>query len=91
MTAFVVDDVAAANESGRRDARLSFARDGEGPCWYVPEMPRLAAVGFDEGFLDGALERAGLKINLKSLGAWRGVSAEHYQDIFVAERRGSGP
>ncbi len=91
MTAFVVDDVAAANESGRRDARLSFARDGEGPCWYVPEMPRLAAVGFDEGFLDGALERAGLKINLKSLGAWRGVAAEHYQDIFVAERRGEWP
>ncbi|RVN77399.1 class I SAM-dependent methyltransferase, partial [Sinorhizobium meliloti] len=34
--------------------------------------------------------RAGLAITLKALGAWRGKEAEHYQDIFVAERRGGG-
>lgn len=85
MTAFVLDRIAVANEAGRRDARLAFARDGDGPCWFVPDLPPLAAVGFDDGFLDGALERAGLTIALRSLGSWRGEPADHYQDIFVAE------
>ncbi|MCA1449861.1 methyltransferase domain-containing protein [Ensifer sp. IC3342] len=89
MTAFVVDSVAAANETGRRDPRLSFQRDGDGPCWFVPDLPRLAAVGFDDGFLDGALGRAGLAAVTKSLGSWRGQAADHYQDVFVAEQRGS--
>jgi hypothetical protein len=53
-------------------------------------MPRLAAVGFDDGFLDNALERAGLRLVRKSLGHWRGLEADHYQDIHVAERRGDG-
>ncbi|MDK1491814.1 class I SAM-dependent methyltransferase [Sinorhizobium sp. 7-81] len=90
MTAFVVDPVAAANETGRRDPRLAFQRDGDGPCWFVPDLPRLAAVGFDDGFLDGALARAGLFTALKSLGSWRGQAANHYQDVFVAERTGGG-
>ena len=90
MTAFVVDPIAAANETGRRDPRLSFARDGDGPCWYVPDLPRLAAVGFDDGFLDAALDRAGLAIVMKSFGSWRGQAANHYQDVFVAERREGG-
>lgn len=89
MTAFVVDGIAAANASGRRDPRLGFARDGDGPCWHVPEMPPLAAVGFDDGFLDQALEKAGLVVSLKSLGHWRGQDADHYQDLYVAECRGA--
>ena len=89
MTAFVVDDIAAANASGRRDARLAFARDGDGPCWFVPDLPPLAAVGFDDGFLDQALEKAGLVIALKSFGHWRGQDAAHYQDLYVAECRGA--
>lgn len=89
MTAFVVDTTAAANASGKRDARLGFVRDGDGPCWFVPDMPPLAAVGFDEGFLDQSLEKAGLAIALKSLGHWRGQNAEHYQDLYVAECRGA--
>lgn len=88
MTAFVVDKMAAANENGRRDPRLAFIRSGDGPCWFVPGLPPLAAVGFDDGFLDRALERAGFKTALKSLGHWRGQDAGHYQDAFVAERRG---
>ncbi|WP_414650622.1 class I SAM-dependent methyltransferase [Ensifer sp.] len=90
MTAFVVDQVAARNESGARDARLAFNRSGDGPCWFVPGLPPLAAVGFDDGFLDRALERAGFMTVLKSLGHWRGQAAGHYQDVFVAERRGAG-
>ncbi len=89
MTAFVVDEIAAANASGRRDPRLGFVRDGDGPCWHVPEMPPLAAVGFDDGFLDQALEKAGLVVSLKSLGHWRGQDADHYQDLYVAECRGA--
>ncbi|APG93949.1 class I SAM-dependent methyltransferase [Sinorhizobium americanum] len=90
MTAFVVDQVAAANEGGRRDPRLAFERHGDGPCWFVPDLPPLAAVGFDDGFLDRALERAGLATVLISLGHWRGQAADHYQDVFVAECRGGG-
>lgn len=89
MTAFVVDRVAAENMSGRRDPRLAFVRDGNGPCWFVPDMPPLAAVGFDDGFLDQALEKAGLAVAFKSLGHWRGQDANHYQDVYVAESRGA--
>jgi ubiquinone/menaquinone biosynthesis C-methylase UbiE len=89
MTAFVVDRTAAANAAGRRDPRLGFVRDGSGPCWFVPDMPPLAAVGFDDDFLDHALEKTGLVIAIKSLGHWRGQDADHYQDFYVAERRGA--
>ena len=89
MTAFVVDGIAAANASGRRDSRLGFVREGDGPCWHVPDLPPLAAVGFDDGFLDQALEKAGLVVTMKSLGHWRGQDANHYQDLYVAECRGA--
>ena len=85
----LVDRVAAKNENGRRDPRLGFNRSGDGPCWFVPGLPPLAAVGFDDGFLDRALERAGFSTILKSLGHWRGQDAGHYQDVFIAERRGA--
>ncbi|MBD9373733.1 class I SAM-dependent methyltransferase [Rhizobium sp. ARZ01] len=88
MTAFVVDRIAAANENGRRDPRLAFRRYGESPCWFVPNQPPLAAIGFEDGFLDKALGRAGLSLALKSLGHWRGTKAGHHQDFIVAKRRG---
>ena len=90
MTAFVVDKVAQENVSNKRDARLGFQRYDEGPCWFVPELPPLAAVGFDDGFLDRALTGAGLTTITKSFGHWRGVSSDHYQDLFVAEKDGNG-
>lgn len=89
MTAFIVDDVARQNPTGRRDPRLGFARAGQGPCWFVPNQPPLAAVGFDDGFLEGAFDRTGLAVVLKSLGHWRAPGGTHYQDILVGERRGS--
>lgn len=88
MTAFVVDSAAEKNETGKRDARLAFQRYRDSPCWLVPELPPLAAIGFDDGFLDKVLERSGLAIQHKSPGHWRGQEAEHYQDVFIAERRG---
>ena len=89
MTAFVVDRIAAVNEQGRRDPRLAFRRYGESPCWFVPNQPPLSAVGFEDGFLDKALERAGLSVALKSLGHWRGTGAGHHQDFIIAKRRGT--
>lgn len=84
VTAFVVDKTASENPFKKRDARLGFQRYDEGPCWFVPELPPLAAVGFDDGFLDDALQRAGLTVLSKTLGHWRGIPADHYQDIFIA-------
>lgn len=89
MTAFVVDDIAARDRTGKRDKRLGFERGGSGPCWFVPELPPLAAVGFENGFLDRALAGAGLTIALKSFGHWRGVESDHYQDLFIATRGGA--
>ncbi len=86
MTAFVVDDIAARDRHGKRDRRLAFERHGDGPCWFVPDLPPLAAVGFESGFLDRALAGVGLMLETKSLGHWRGVDADHYQDIFIASR-----
>lgn len=88
MTAFVVDKTAQENAFNKRDARLGFQRYDQGPCWFVPELPPLAAVGFDDGFLDNALTRAGLSITTKSFGHWRGISSDHYQDLFIAECKG---
>ncbi|ATU94702.1 class I SAM-dependent methyltransferase [Phyllobacterium zundukense] len=88
MTSFVVDQSAQENPFNKRDARLGFQRYDEGPCWFVPELPPLAAVGFDDGFLDNALTHAGLSITTKSFGHWRGVPADHYQDLFIAECKG---
>lgn len=87
LTAFIVDKTAQENTSNKRDARLGFQRAGNGPCWFVPEMPPLAAVGYEDGFLDRVLTSAGLRILSKSLGHWRGVPSNHYQDVFVAEYR----
>ncbi len=89
MTAFVVDDIAARNRTGKRDARLNFEKSGDGPCWFVQDLPPLAAVGFENGFLDRAIAGAGLTLKLKSFGHWRGVASDHYQDIFIASRGGA--
>ncbi|MEP9375614.1 class I SAM-dependent methyltransferase [Aquabacter sp. CN5-332] len=86
LTAFVVD--ASALDGQGRDPRLGFERAGEGPCWHADKDAPLAAVGFDDGFIDGLLLDAGFRIERKSLGHWRGRSAAHYQDVFVAVRSG---
>jgi len=89
VTAFVIDETALLDKTGR-DARLDFQRAGQGPSWYVEGQHPLAAVAFDDGFIDHALDTAGLAVRTKSLGAWRGRAAAHYQDIIIAEKQGSG-
>jgi SAM-dependent methyltransferase len=89
MTAFIVDKVARENASQKRDPRLAFERYDDGPCWFVPELPPLAAVGFDDGFIDRARTGAGLVTTTKSFGHWRGTPSDHYQDLFIAEYDGA--
>ncbi|MGU3495974.1 class I SAM-dependent methyltransferase [Xanthobacteraceae bacterium A53D] len=86
LTAFVLDKTALTTDG--RDARLGFERAGEGPCWFANQKAPLAAVGFDDGFIDDLLRKSDFDIELKSLGHWRGTQAGHYQDVFVAIKRG---
>lgn len=85
MSAFIV----TPGDSERDGARPRFVR-GEAPgTWEAdPEAP-LAAIGFDAGLVEGAVEAAGLNLQRVGLGHWRGGSdAPHYQDIIVAVQPG---
>lgn len=86
VTAFVLDET-AKSALPQRDPRLAFKREGEGPAWLVDRTAPLGAVGFDDGFFERLIQRAGLSLCLKSLGHWRGQAAAHYQDILVAEKK----
>lgn len=71
--------------------RIRFQRAGAGPAWYGNAQAPLAAVAFDDGFLDRALNAAGFEIALKKLGHWRGqTGSQHYQDMFVAVKTSRG-
>jgi SAM-dependent methyltransferase len=73
------------------DRRVEFVRSGDGPAWYANKDAPLAAVAFDDGFLDAALKTAGFEIALKRLGHWRGrAGGQHYQDFFVAVKTSRG-
>jgi len=90
LSAFVVepDQEQASNDV---DARLEFQRMGDGPAWHAYETSPLAAVAFDDGFIDDALQATGFEIALKKLGHWRGETGSgHYQDIFVAVKSARG-
>jgi len=87
VSAFVI-----APEQGR-DAtpRVVFHRACDGPAWHANARAPLAAVAFDDGFLDDALQAAGFEVALKRFGHWRGGSgAQHYQDFFVAVKMSRG-
>jgi len=65
--------------------RIQFHRTPEGPSWHADANAPLAAVAFDDGFLDTTLHATGFDIALKKLGHWRGqTGSQHYQDFFVA-------
>lgn len=71
--------------------RIQFQRHGEGPAWYADAQAPLAAVAFDDGFLDTCLQITGFDIALKKLGHWRGqTGSRHYQDFFVAVKSERG-
>ncbi|MEO0976121.1 MAG: class I SAM-dependent methyltransferase [Pseudomonadota bacterium] len=71
--------------------RIRFHRTAEGPSWHADAKAPLAAVAFDDGFLDTTLHAAGFDIALKKLGHWRGqTGSQHYQDFFVAVKSSRG-
>lgn len=71
--------------------RITFHRAGKGPGWYMDANAPLAAVAFDDGFLDAVLKAAGFQIAVKQLGHWRGATGrQHYQDLFVAVKTAKG-
>ena len=70
-----------------RDARLKAFEKADGqPCWHLRGENPMAAVGFEDAFLDDALTTAGFDIHTKSFGAWRGKAAAHYQDFLIARK-----
>ncbi len=87
LSAFVI----APNAAPQGTPRVVFHRAGKGPAWYANAQAPMAAVAFDDGFLDDALQEAGFEIGLKQLGHWRGqTGAKHYQDFFVAVKSTRG-
>lgn len=88
LTAFVMEKDGRAN--GMPAARLKFKRAG-GVEWHAIETSPLSAVGFDDGFIETTFMDAGFTLRRRLLGNWRGGSPDnHFQDIFVFERRRAG-
>ncbi|WP_375449414.1 class I SAM-dependent methyltransferase [uncultured Devosia sp.] len=86
VTSFIMDETGTGPQP--KDPRCSFVRTQNGPDWYVDPAARFGAVAFDDGWLDRCLAEAGLVVQLRSLGHWRGTKASHYQDIIVATKPG---
>jgi len=87
LSAFVM----APDRASGATPRVVFHRAGKGAAWYANTRAPLAAVAFDDGFLDEALHAAGFEIALKRFGHWRGGTGEqHYQDFFVAVKSSRG-
>ncbi|KRE13482.1 methyltransferase [Bosea sp. Root381] len=84
LTAFAIDGRSTGQE------RLRFQRWREGPGWYAIEEAPLAAAGVDEAFLVEAARDAGLAVETLSRGHWRGIEAEHYQDLLLATKGEGG-
>ncbi len=86
LTAFIV----SPEDIERAEARPNFIPGEEEGSWIADPAAPLGAIGFNQGMIESALEGAGLKIELVSLGHWRGTSSTHYQDVIVASKPG-GP
>lgn len=86
MTAFIIRDTDDPAKPGC-DARLTSFEKAEGqPSWHLRGENPMAAVGFDEAFIEDVLNRTGLELATRSFGAWRGDGGDHYQDILVAQK-----
>jgi SAM-dependent methyltransferase len=91
MTAFIIR---SANElaTPKCDPRLSgLVRDKDKPCWHLRGENPMAAVGFDNGYLESVLAKAGFALLRKGFGAWHGDKSSHYQDILVAQKPRRSP
>jgi len=80
LTAFLV----GADDLDRKDARPQFQAGEAVGSWIADPAAPLGAIGFDTPLIPGVLEEAGLKVELVSLGHWRGIESAHYQDVIVA-------
>ena len=86
ITAFIIRN-AKELAAPKCDPRLSgLVREKDKPCWHLRGENPMAAVGFDEGYLEKLLAKAGFALLRKSFGAWHGDKSPHYQDILVAQK-----
>ncbi|WP_254424170.1 class I SAM-dependent methyltransferase [Thalassospira marina] len=86
MTAFIVRN-AEELAAPKCDPRLSgLVREKDKPCWHLRGENPMAAVGFDEGYLESVLAKAGFALLRKGFGAWHGDKSPHYQDILIAQK-----
>jgi len=86
ITAFLV----SPEDLEREGARPRFAKGPYEGSWTADTAAPLGAIGFDTPLIPSVLEEAGLKVDLVSLGHWRGVESTHYQDVIVAAKPGAG-
>lgn len=82
MTAFIIRE----GDVGRKGSRIPFLRGSEPGSWIADPAAPLAAIGFNEGLLEGTIQAAGLRIERVGHGHWRGLQADHYQDLIVASK-----
>ena len=81
VTSFIMDEAAKGAKGP-----YEFERTAAGPDWYVDTSAPYGAVAFDDGWLEASLAAAGLRVEQRSLGHWRGAKSTHFQDIVVATK-----
>lgn len=80
LTAFLVSE----GDPGRAETRPQFQPGEAVGSWIADPAAPLGAIGFDMPLIPGVLKEAGLRIDLVSLGHWRGMESAHYQDVIIA-------
>jgi len=86
ITAFLV----SPDDLDRKEARPQFQAGEAVGSWIADPAAPLGAIGFDTPLIPAVLEEAGLKVDLVSLGHWRGIQSAHYQDVIVAVKPEAG-
>jgi SAM-dependent methyltransferase len=85
LTLFLV----AADDIRRLNARPQFVKGKESGTWYADPTAPLGAIGFDPGIIEDVVQSEGLEIQRISLGHWRGITSDHYQDVIIATKAGA--
>jgi SAM-dependent methyltransferase len=80
LTAFIV----AAGDPDRPTARPRFTPGNRPGTWFGDPLAPLGAIGFDAGVIEDILKKADLHVQRVSLGHWRGIESNHYQDVIIA-------
>jgi len=80
VTAFLV----AEGDVEAPTARPHFQPGKDEGSWIADPAAPLGAIGFDMPLVPDALKAAGLRVDLVSLGHWRGMESAHYQDVIIA-------